>query len=89
MHFYTADEAEKNHVIATWPQFVFEGIAYYAFRSDPGTSPMHRFFNTRTGTHFYTTSEDERFTVQQNYSQFVYEGNRWAVYPSSPGDSAP
>ena len=30
-HFYTISEAEKNHVISTWPsQWLFEGANYYA-----------------------------------------------------------
>lgn len=31
-HFYTANEAEKNNVIATWPDiWTYEGVAYYVF----------------------------------------------------------
>src|SRR5262249_39360514 len=32
-HFYTINEAEKNTVIATLPQFHFEGVAYYVLGS--------------------------------------------------------
>jgi hypothetical protein len=89
VHFYTDDEAERDHVIATWPQFAFEGVAFHAFRRDPGTVAVRRYFNTATGTHFYTTSADEALTVGQNYAQFVDEGLRWAVYPSPRDEAAP
>jgi Repeat of unknown function (DUF5648) len=35
-HFYTTSLAEKNHVLATWSWFTFEGIAYYV-RQDAQT----------------------------------------------------
>ena len=30
-HFYTISESEKDYVLAHWPQYIFEGIAFYAF----------------------------------------------------------
>ena len=39
-HFFTIDETEKNYVIAHYPQFRYEGIAFYAYPPDvnvPGT----------------------------------------------------
>ncbi|HET9339996.1 MAG TPA: hypothetical protein VFQ55_13415, partial [Casimicrobiaceae bacterium] len=32
VHFYTADEAERAHIVATWPQFADEGAAWRALR---------------------------------------------------------
>jgi uncharacterized protein (DUF1800 family) len=43
-HFYTASSVERDHVIATYPQFIYEGIAYYVYGvpaappSNPGSS---------------------------------------------------
>ena len=42
-HFYTASSVERDHVIATYPQFVYEGIAYYVYGvpaapGNPGSS---------------------------------------------------
>ena len=34
-HFYTIDESEKDNVIAHYPNFKFEGIAFYAFTGSP------------------------------------------------------
>jgi hypothetical protein len=34
-HFYTTSAAERDHVLATWSQFLFEGIAYYVMQTAP------------------------------------------------------
>lgn len=34
-HFYTASPTEKDHIIATWNWFNFEGIAYYVVKDAP------------------------------------------------------
>ena len=33
-HFYTIDEGEKNHIIASYPshQWAYEGVAFYAYK---------------------------------------------------------
>lgn len=76
-HFYTADESEKNNVIATlgW-MYAFEGPAYAAYGLDTvGTTPLYRFYNTRTGTHFYTVDPDEAQDVIDNLGYlYSYEG---------------
>jgi len=41
-HFYTASSVERDHVIATYPQFIYEGIAYYVYgvpAAPPGNQP--------------------------------------------------
>src|SRR5258708_2459798 len=30
-HFYTASSIERDHVILTYPQFLYEGVAYYVY----------------------------------------------------------
>jgi hypothetical protein len=48
-------------VLATWPQFVYEGTAFFAAAApSPGTLSIYRFYNTQTGAHFYTASVAER-----------------------------
>ncbi|MFZ3137099.1 MAG: fibronectin type III domain-containing protein, partial [Thermodesulfovibrionales bacterium] len=58
--FYTINEAEKNYVIATWPDvWHLEGIAYYAYTTQvPGTLPVYRFWDGRS--FFYTINEAEK-----------------------------
>lgn len=75
-HFYTTDEAERTNVQNNLsPPFSFDGPAFsVASAFSPGLSPVHRFFNTRTGVHFYTISEEERANAVANLPQFRYEG---------------
>lgn len=73
-HFYTANEEEKNSVIARWPgTFKFEGIVYYVAPNAEGASPVYRFWNVK-GTHFYTSNEEEKNNVLQRWPNiFKYE----------------
>jgi len=56
------------------PQFVYEGIAFYAFpeRQDYAR-PVYRFYNRKTNTHFYTIYEEEKDHVLNNYPEWSYE----------------
>ena len=75
-HFYTISASERDEVVARFPDiFQLEGVAWHASTSGgEGWVPIHRFFNTRTGTHFYTASDEERASVVANLRQFTYEG---------------
>ena len=74
-HFYTMSTAERDHVIVTYPQFVYEGAVFSAYAQQTGDAlPVYRFYNNLTGTHFYTISESEKSYVQQTYPQFIFEG---------------
>ena len=85
-HFYTSSSAERAHVLATWPQFVEEGVVYRALvATEPGTVKLFRFFNTETGAHFTTTEDDERDYVNSRLPMFVDEGPTYSVYPATPG----
>lgn len=84
-HFYTSSPAERAHVLATWPQFVEEGVVYRALvATEPGTVKLFRFFNTETGAHFTTTEDDERDYVNSRLPMFVDEGPTYSVYPAAP-----
>ncbi len=81
-HFYTSSESERDTVIATMPQFVFEGAAFLVSPvAQDGLLPVHRFFNTVNGVHLYTISEDEKNYIQANLPRYVYEG---VAYHASP-----
>lgn len=74
-HFYTISAAERDTVVAQYPWFTLEGVAYYAFTApEAGDSPVYRFYNTSTGSHFYTISQQERDKVIASYPVFTYEG---------------
>ncbi len=55
-HFYTADEAETDAVIAKWSaDWKFEGVAYYVYPIDssvPDTVAMSRFWSGKFSHHF-------------------------------------
>lgn len=75
-HFYTSDTTEADGLVAnSSSSFRLEGPAFWIARApSSGFSPVHRFYNTRTGVHFYTISEAERAQLQATQSQFSYEG---------------
>lgn len=83
-HFYTISANERDVVLAQYPWFTLEGVAYYAYTAqESGTAPVFRFYNKSTGTHFYTISETERNTVIASYPVFIYEGPVYFAPPSS------
>ena len=87
-HFYTMSEQEKDHVIATYPVFVYEGARYYApAESAAGRMPLYRFFNTSTGAHFYTTSAEERDHVARTWPWFAFEGTSYYVFAAAASTS--
>jgi hypothetical protein len=76
-HFYTVSAAERDHVIATWPNvFTYEGEAYnVSATAAANTMPVFRFYNVTNGAHFYTASVAERDTVLATWPNiFAYEG---------------
>lgn len=89
-HFYTTSSGERDFVIATYPQFRYEGPVFYAYAGAvSGMEPVFRFFNTSTGSHFYTISTGEREFVKSTYPQFQYEGERWWATTTAAGGAQP
>jgi hypothetical protein len=85
-HFFTASEAEKNHVVAAYDDSIwtFEGVAYYVYPLDssvPSTKVVSRFWSPDNSHHFYTADAGERKSVIKDYSDNVwtYEGARFRV----------
>src|SRR3982751_6650382 len=49
VHFYTADPAERQIVLASYPNLADEGPAYRALPSAAASAtPVYRFYNTQT-----------------------------------------
>jgi hypothetical protein len=94
-HFYTTDEDEAAHIIATyWHTWTYEGVAYrtLADDSDPAALPVHRFWSPVSGNHFWTMNEDEVDNVIATYSDtWTYEGIVFYAYPPNfqPADAYP
>jgi hypothetical protein len=74
-HFFTASSSERDTVIATRPDLVYEGIGFYEHTTQqPGDVDVYRFFDSNYGTHFYTASSSEYQTILATRPDLVYEG---------------
>lgn len=89
-HFFTINAAERDSVIATLPQYLYEGAAFYAYPSTVSNlSPVFRFYNATTKAHFYTISAAERDSVIKANPVFAYEGPKWYAQTASTGVEIP
>ena len=91
-HFYTANEAEKNNVVATLSRtFQLEGVGYTIRSAAPANAaPLHRFFNRKTGTHFYTVDPAEKTRVETTLaSTYTYEGIAYYVASGAATGATP
>lgn len=83
-HFFTINEAERNHIIANYPQNVwrYEGIAYCAHQKASTSTPVYRFWSNSQQGHFYTADASERDHIINNYPLNVwrYEGVAFWAY---------
>ena len=82
-HLYTIDENEKNYIVDHLKNYNNEGIAYYAFESQPenfDTVPLYRMLNTQSGAHLFTTSRNEFDTIQETLPNFHAEGNEGVAF---------
>lgn len=90
-HFYTAREAERDRVMANYPDEVwkYESIAFYAYPLDTSledTRVMSRFWSPTYLHHFFTASEAEAARVRDSYdsSIWTYEGQVFRVPQAIP-----
>lgn len=85
-HFYTADTAERDRVIATMGgTYHYEGLAYQVSANGPvdGT-PLYRFFNLKNGSHFYTADAAEKDRLRATMtSVYSYDGVAYYVSTST------
>lgn len=89
-HFFTSSAAERDYVIATYPQFQYENIAFYAYaQPTAGQSAVYRFFNLSNSAHFYTISQGESDFVRANYPVYKYEGPIWYAQATAGNAAIP
>jgi hypothetical protein len=89
-HFFTIDEAEKQTLIDTNPNWKFEGGAYKAYTNQaPGTVPLYRFYSKKYSGHFFTIDEEEMKTVRDTNPNWKYEGIAYYVYPEEVVGTVP
>lgn len=85
-HFYTADSTERDLLIATNTDSVFEGETFSTAATDADGVSVHRFYNTLTGGHFYTADADEAASVRTELPQFSDEGEAFIAYAAPQSD---
>ena len=75
-HFFTASSAERDTVVATRPDLVYEPSSTFYEHTVPqaGDTAVYRFFDTTFGTHFYTDDPAERAMIVQSRPDLVQEG---------------
>ncbi len=89
-HFFTINETEKDELIATNPNWKYEGVAYRGFSDRVGTSvPLYRFYSKNYKGHFFTTDENELHSVLDSNSNWKYEGIAYYVYPAMVDGAVP
>ncbi|MCC0179565.1 hypothetical protein I4641_21640 [Waterburya agarophytonicola K14] len=92
VHFYTANEVEKDNILATQPDYVLEGTPYNSAPADDsltGVAPIYRFLNTNTGVHLYTISEAERESIETNLPNYQLEGIAYYGYTEQIENTTP
>lgn len=89
-HFYTPSAAERDYVVANFPTFAYEGVAFYGYdRQISGSSPVYRLYNKRTRRHFYTISQVERDSVLATQPDMTDEGKSWYAQALTGGTAIP
>lgn len=91
-HFFTSSIAERNSVIETRTDLVYEGAQLSAIANpadDPAAEAVYRFFDSIHGTHFYTSSAAERDGIVSSRADLTYEGIGFYEHATpQTGDSA-
>ncbi|MFC5495928.1 serine protease [Caenimonas terrae] len=87
-HFFTPSAGERDYVIATYPQFRYEGVGFYAYQQQVvGSQPVFRLYNRVTGIHFFTMSVAEHDIVVKDPS-WNDEGIAWYAQSGSGGTAS-
>ncbi len=90
VHFYTADEVERDEIQNNLPNYEFEGESYRTVDATTGAAQeVYRFFNPSTGVHLYTTDETERDSIIDNLADFEFEGVKFYAYETEVEGSIP
>ena len=83
-YFYTGNDGERDIVLADFPDFRYEGVAFLKTTTEPSV-PVYRFANLGNGGYFYTANTEERDFVIQNRPDMRFEGTTFSVsLPSNP-----
>ncbi len=94
VHLYTTSKIERNHILATLPNYEFESFSYVsvdALTGDNSSQPeeVYRLYNEATGTHLYTISEIERDAVLAELANFSLESESFFAYTEQQPGTIP
>ena len=75
-HFMTASVSERESVLASRPDLLFEPSSTMIEHAtaQTGDSAVYRFFNNTNGAHFYTADAGERASIQSTRPDMSFEG---------------
>ncbi len=89
-YFYSGSRDERDLIVATMPNFRYEGPVYNAQDNwITGYDPVYRFANLNNGGYFYTASASERDLVFSSYPHFRYEGATFFVPHTASAETVP
>lgn len=91
VHFYTANEAERDFVEDNLDNYEQENPSYASVNPEnlDNAAEIYRFFNSTTGGHFYTANETERDFVIDNLDDFVFEDLAFSAFETNIDDTIP
>ena len=95
LQLYATDTIEKDAILATLPQYEFEGLSFVGAPNGEqedvltGTSPVYRFLNKNTGVYLYTVDENERTFVEENLDNYTLEGTPFYGYDTQEEGTVP
>jgi hypothetical protein len=84
-YLYARGDADKSHVLNTWPEFEFtDGVpAFYAsLTTQSGLTPIYRLYNTLNGMYLYTRGDADKAHVMNTWPEFEFTDGVPAFYAS-------
>jgi YD repeat-containing protein len=79
--YYTVSEVAKNTILSTYPQYHYDGIAWYAMPSQVSDSiPLYSFYSSIS--HMFTGSLAEKNTLVNTQNTWTYSGIPMYVWNS-------
>ena len=87
VHLYTANLVERDSVIQNLDNYTYEGVAYFAARSDNGVR-VYRLYSPSVDGHFYTVDETERDEILAS-TDFVDEGAAFTAFDTQVEGTLP
>lgn len=90
--FLTASVTERNAVITTRPDLVYEGLGMGAISPNAGDAeavPVYRFFSTGNGSHFFTASAAEAGQIAATRPDLVQEQTSFDEHATQQAGDVP